>query len=31
MKEVFTKGKHGISIPLSDSEMDDLVEYVLSL
>ncbi|MDR1494136.1 MAG: hypothetical protein LBT05_15655 [Planctomycetaceae bacterium] len=31
MKEVFTKGQHGITSPLSDSEMEDLVEYVLSL
>jgi DNA-binding beta-propeller fold protein YncE len=31
MKDVFKHGKHGIANPLSDSEIDDLVEYVLSL
>jgi cytochrome c peroxidase len=31
MKDVFTKGKHGNVGKLSDEEIDDLVEYVLSL
>jgi cytochrome c peroxidase len=31
MKDVFTKGKHGNVEHLSDKQLDDLVEYVLSL
>jgi DNA-binding beta-propeller fold protein YncE len=31
MKDVFTKGKHGNVEHLSDEQLDDLVEYVLSL
>ncbi|MDR3234069.1 MAG: hypothetical protein LBT46_10480 [Planctomycetaceae bacterium] len=31
LKEVFTKGKHGLSANLSEEDIDALVEYVLSL
>lgn len=31
MEEVFTREKHGIESELSESELNDLVEYVLSL
>jgi cytochrome c peroxidase len=31
MKEVFQHGRHGNVAPLTDKQMDDLVEYILSL
>jgi hypothetical protein len=32
MKEVFTKGKHGLNgVKLTPEQIDDLVEFVLSL
>jgi YVTN family beta-propeller protein len=31
IKEVFTKGKHGNADGLTDAQLDDLIEYVLSL
>jgi len=31
MKEVFTSEHHGIENPLSEQDIDRLVEYVLSL